>query len=158
MACRLTRQARRLVWADHADRQKKRLSFAGSFGSEAFGYSCPKQKTVGAGAAMQYAGFVIILILLWIRPEYMFLLFYVFANYLLVFLISHVWQLTWADAPAYVMYSAVNIAVTLAIGAPIVALFKWLKTRKTGRDKELDREMERVRAEIAARDGRPPAT
>jgi len=105
---------------------------------------------------MQYSGLVIILILLWIRPEYMFLLFYVFANYLLVFLISHVWQLTWADAPTYALYVAINIAVTLVFGALVVALFKWLKTRKTGQDKKLDREMEQIRAEIASRDAAPP--
>jgi hypothetical protein len=105
---------------------------------------------------MEYAGFIIILILLWIRPEYMFLLFYVFANYLLVFLIRDVWQLTWVDAPVYAMYSAIDIAITLALGALVVALFKWLKTRKTGRDKELDREMERIRADLAARE--PPST
>ena len=107
---------------------------------------------------MEHAGLIIILILLWIRPEYLFLLFYVFANYLLVFLISDVWQLTWADAPAYAMYSAIDIAITLAVGALVVALFKWLKTRKTGRDKQLDGEMVRIRAEIAAREGRPPST
>jgi hypothetical protein len=107
---------------------------------------------------MEYAGLIIILILLWIRPEYMFLLFYVFANYLLVFLIRDVWQLTWADAPGYAMYSAIDIAITLAVGALVVALFKWLKTRKTGRDKGLDKEMERIRAEIAAREGQPPPT
>ena len=107
---------------------------------------------------MGYAGLIIILILLWIRPEYMFLLFYVFANYLLGFLISDVWRLTWADAPTYAIYSVVNIAITLAVGALVVALFKWLKTRKTGQDKGLDREMERIRAEIAAREGQPPPT
>jgi hypothetical protein len=40
----------------------------------------------------------------------------------------------------------------LVVGAAFVALFKWLKTRKTGSDKGLDKEMERIRAEIAARD------
>ncbi len=107
---------------------------------------------------MEYAGFIIILILLWVRPEYMFLLFYVFANYMLVFLISDVWQLIWADAPTYALYSAINIAIALAVGALIVALFKWIKTRKTGSDKQLDREMERIRAEIAAREGPRPST
>lgn len=105
---------------------------------------------------MEYIGLIVILILLWIRPEYMFLLFYVFANYLVVFLLSHVWQLSWADAPVYALYMAIDIAITLAIGALVVALFKWLKTRKTGRDKQLDREMAQIRAEIAARDARPP--
>ncbi len=99
-----------------------------------------------------FIGYGITLILLWIRPEYGFLVFYVVANHVLVFLVSHVWQLTRADVPLYLMYSAINIAMALAIGAPIVALFKWLKTRKTGRDKQLDKEMERIRTELAARE------
>lgn len=102
---------------------------------------------------MGYVGLVIILILLWIRTEYLFLLFYVFANWVLVFLIFDIWGLTWADAPLYALHAGINIVVTLAIGAAFVALFKWLKQRKTGRDNALDREMERIRAEIAARDG-----
>jgi hypothetical protein len=102
------------------------------------------------------AGWGIILILLWIRPEYMFLLFYVVANHILVFLFN-IPQLTWADAPAYALSHAVWASVALALGAPIVALFKWLKTRKTGAEREADREIERIRAEIAARDAQPPA-
>lgn len=101
-----------------------------------------------------FIGYGITLILLWIRPEYGFLVFYVVANHAAVFLMGDVWRLTWADAPAYGLYEAVNIAIALAIGAPIVALFKWLKTRKTGRDRELDREIQRIRADIAAREQR----
>ncbi|MBL8545069.1 MAG: hypothetical protein JNL81_01320 [Hyphomonadaceae bacterium] len=97
------------------------------------------------------AGWGIILILLWIRPEYMFLLFYVVANHILVFLFN-VPQLTWADAPDYALRHAVVAVIEIAIGVPIVALFKWLKTRKTGADKQLDKDMERIRAEIAARE------
>lgn len=110
--------------------------------------------TVGVGLL---TGYGITLILLWIRPEYGFLVFYVLANHAAVFLMGDIWALTWADAPAYALYKAANIALALAIGAPIVALFKWLKTRKTGRDRELDGEMARIRAEIAARDQRPQA-
>lgn len=104
-----------------------------------------------------YIGWIIILILLWIRPEYLFLLFYVFANAVLVFLIRDVWRLTWADASSYALHMAANIAVALGIGALFVTLFKWLKTRKTGRDKHVDKEMESIRAEIAARAGQSPA-
>jgi hypothetical protein len=110
----------------------------------------------GGMQVIEYAGLIIVLILLWIRPEYMFLLFYVLANYLLVFLISDAWRLTWADAPTYAMYSAIRIAITLAIGAVIVALFKWLRTRATEHDQELDREIARIRAGIEAREGGPP--
>jgi hypothetical protein len=102
-------------------------------------------------------GWGIILILLWIRPEYGFLVFYVIGNHVVVFLLSHVWQLTWSDAPLYVLYSVINIGVAIAVGAPVVALFKWLKTRKTGVDKQLDKDMERIRADIAAREAQPPA-
>lgn len=108
----------------------------------------------GAGL---FAGYGIIVILLWIRPEYGFLLFYVIANAVLVFLLFDVWQLTWAAAPQYVLYSVVNLALALVVGAAVVTLFKWLKTRKTGADKNLDKEMERIRADIAARDAQPPA-
>jgi hypothetical protein len=101
------------------------------------------------------AGFIIgwgiILILLWIRPEYMFLLFYVVANHLLVFFIFDVWRLTWTDAPGYALNAAIAAGIAIALGVPIVALFKWLKTRMTGRDKQLDKEMERIRAESAER-------
>jgi hypothetical protein len=103
------------------------------------------------------AGWGITLILLWIRPECMFLIFYMVANHVLVFLIFHVWELTWADAPAYALNTAIIMAASIAVGAPIVALFKWLKTRKTGSDKQLDKDMERIRAEIAARHAQPPA-
>jgi hypothetical protein len=99
------------------------------------------------------AGWGVVLFLLWIRPEYLFLLFYVIAGFLLLFVLRDVWVLTWSDASDYAIWTARDIAINLAVGAAIVALFKWLKTRKTGRDKQLDREMERIRVEIAARDG-----
>ncbi|MBS0386597.1 MAG: hypothetical protein JSS00_14740 [Proteobacteria bacterium] len=74
-----------------------------------------------------FVGWGVILFLLWIRPEYMFLVFYVVANYVGVFLIHDVWQLTWAYAPVFVLYRALGAGLTIAIGVPIVALFKWLK-------------------------------
>ncbi|MDZ4692599.1 hypothetical protein [Terricaulis sp.] len=98
------------------------------------------------------AGWGIILILLWIRPEYGFLLFYVIANHVLVFLLFDIWRLTLSEAPQYALYTGINLAFALVIGGVIVTLFKWLKTRKTGADKNIDKEMERIRAEIAARD------
>ena len=106
----------------------------------------------GAGL---FAGYGIIIILLWIRPEYGFLLFYVIANQLLVFLLFDVWRLTWNVAPQYALYTGVNLVFALVVGAVIVTLFKWIKTRKTGADKNLDKEMERIRAEIAARESKP---
>ncbi|MGE0740857.1 MAG: hypothetical protein AB7O98_05895 [Hyphomonadaceae bacterium] len=81
----------------------------------------------------------------------MFLLFYLVANYVLLFLLRDVWQLTWADAPSYAIYFTSGLVVSLAVGVPIVALFKWLKTRRTGRDKRLDAEIAQIRAELSAK-------
>ena len=100
---------------------------------------------------MEYVGLVIFFILLWIRPEYMFLLFYVIANSVLLLLLT-AWALTPEQIPILVVALAINNAILIIIGAPIVALRKWLKTRKTGADKRYDAEMERIRADIAARE------
>ncbi len=100
-------------------------------------------------------GIIIFLILLWIRPEYMFLLFYIVANTVLAVLLT-VWSLTPENLPIYVVAIAINDAILLVLGAIVVALRKWLKSRKTGSDKKLDKEMEAIRAEIAARDAQPP--
>jgi hypothetical protein len=105
-------------------------------------------------AAGFMVGWGIILILLWIRPEYMFLLFYIVANHVLVFLIFDVWRLSWADAAPYALNSAIAAGIALAWGVPVVALFKWLKTRKSGAEKRADTEIERIRAEIAAREAK----
>jgi membrane protein implicated in regulation of membrane protease activity len=99
---------------------------------------------------MEYAGLIIFFILLWIRPEYMFLLFYVIANSVLVLLLT-AWSITPDQIPVLIVLLAINNALLILIGAPIVALRKWLKTRKTGGDKKLDKEMDAIRAEIAAR-------
>jgi hypothetical protein len=99
-----------------------------------------------------FFGWGVIFVLLWIRPEYMFLLFYVVANHVIVFLLFDIWRLSWADIPAYALMSGIAAAIALALGAPVVALRKWLKARKPG-DKKLNREMERIRTEIAARHG-----
>jgi hypothetical protein len=93
-----------------------------------------------------FVGWGIILILLWIRPEYMFLLFYVVANYALVFLLSDVWRLTWTEAPAYALNRALGAGIAIAIGAPVVALFKWLKG---GDERRAERLVARARAEAA---------
>jgi hypothetical protein len=90
--------------------------------------------------------------LLWIRSECQFVLFYLIANSILIVLLFDLWSLTWAEAPAYVLARGSKIAIEIAMGCGIVALFKWMKTRKTGRDKQLDKEMQTIRAEIAARD------
>ena len=53
-------------------------------------------------------------------------------------------------------WRGLKMAIQIVVGCVIVAFFKWLKTRKTGRDKQLDKEMERIRAEIAAREPKAP--
>lgn len=93
-------------------------------------------QTGGAVWVMSYAGLVIMPILLWIRSEYWFLLFYVLANYVLAFLFSDSWRLSWTEAPLYAARSAVNVAITLAAGAMLVALFKRLKNRRVGSRRE----------------------
>lgn len=97
----------------------------------------------------------IFLILLWIRPEYMFLLFYVIANTVL-FALFTIWSVTPDQALDYAILIAINDLILIALGALVVALRKWMKSRRTGSDKKLDGEMERIRAEIAARDSQPP--
>lgn len=53
----------------------------------------------------------------------------------------------------------VNGAVFMLIGGPIVAIRKWLQSRKSKSDKDVDAELARIRAEAAAREnaGTPPA-
>lgn len=103
----------------------------------------------GAVWIIGYAGLVVMPILLWIRAEYGFLLFYVLTNYLLAFLFSDSWRLTWADAPLYAARSTINIAITFAAGAILVALFKRLNNRRARSDNQPDREAERVRGDVA---------
>ena len=97
---------------------------------------------------MAYAGLVIFLILLWIRPEYRFLLFYVFANSILVLALRSL------SAPASFLdntiIAAINDVILLIIGAPFVALRKWLKSRKSGAERRADAVVAQVRAEEEA--------
>jgi hypothetical protein len=111
-------------------------------------------------------------ILLWFRPEYRFVLFFGFA--LLVFdlifyalfggaaIVANPGALSTSDILAFITAYAIDAALGLAIfftvGALIVTLRTWMKARTSPQDQRLDAEMERVRAEIAARDGQPPAT
>lgn len=59
----------------------------------------------------------------------------------------------WLALPVdYVERSWRSFATFAGVGVAIVALRKWLKSRKPVADGELDKDMERIRAEIAARD------
>jgi hypothetical protein len=109
-------------------------------------------------------------ILLWFRPEYKFVLFFGF-GLIVLDLITFAFfggvaaitnpgldlNAVLAFLDAYFANAALTLAIFFAVGAAIVALRKWMKARKSGGDKNLDNEMERIRAEIAARDGKPPA-
>ncbi|MES1199066.1 MAG: hypothetical protein ABUS48_03710 [Pseudomonadota bacterium] len=110
-------------------------------------------------------------ILLWFRPEYRFVLFFgIFLTLvdlaLLVALggasaLFGAEGFSWPNALEYLLGFIIGrsavLVVFFAIGCGIVALRKWMKNRKSPRDAQLDAEMERIRANIAARDGQPPA-
>ncbi len=107
-------------------------------------------------------------ILLWFRPEYRFVLFFGFALLVLDLIFYALFggavilgdpsALSVSDILAFLTAYAINAAIVLAIffgvGALIVTLRKWMKSRKSPNDRNLDDEMERIRADIAAREGR----
>lgn len=106
---------------------------------------------------LSFAPLVIFVVLLWIRPEYRFLLFYVAANTALVILFT-VWQFTPEELPFYLFMLLISNVPLFVVGVIVVALRKWLKGRKTGAEKAAEVELERFRAEKAARDAQPPNT
>ena len=97
---------------------------------------------------LSYAPLIIFLILLWIRPEYMFLLFYVVANTVLGVALT-VWRVAPPDLPVYAVVIAINDAVLLVLGAIVVALRKWLRSRKSGEERRAERLVAEARAEAA---------
>lgn len=97
---------------------------------------------------LNYAPLIIFLILLWIRPEYMFLLFYVVANTVLGVALT-VWQITPEDMPVYAIAIAINDAILLVFGAIVVTLRKWLRSRKSGDERRAERLVAEARAEAA---------
>lgn len=99
---------------------------------------------------LNYAPLIIFLILLWIRPEYMFLLFYIVANTVLGVALT-VWRLSPEDIPAYAVAIAINDAILLVLGAIVVTLRKWLRTLKSGDERRAERLVAEARAEAARR-------
>jgi hypothetical protein len=97
---------------------------------------------------LSYAPLIVFLILLWIRPEYMFLLFYVAANTVLGVALA-AWRLSPEDIPTYAIVIAVNDAILLVLGAIVVTLRKWLKTLKSGDERRAERLVAEARAEAA---------
>jgi len=110
------------------------------------------------------------LMLLWFRPEYRFVLFFGFALIVLDLIFYGLFggAAILADPSAlnvsniltfigdYLIDATIVLAIFFTVGALIVTLRKWMKARKSPQDKQLDSEMERIRAEIAAR-GEPRA-
>ena len=97
---------------------------------------------------LSYAPLIVFLILLWIRPEYMFLLFYIAANTVLGVALT-VWRLSPEDIPTYAIVIAVNDAILLVLGAIVVTLRKWLRTLKSGDERRAERLVAEARAEAA---------
>jgi hypothetical protein len=63
---------------------------------------------------------------------------------------------TWLSIPIdYLMAVWPSLLLFVGVGVAIVTLRKWMKARRSPSDSKLDVEMERIRAEIAARDGQP---
>jgi Ca2+/H+ antiporter len=50
---------------------------------------------------------------------------------------------------------AINLAILYGVGVPIVALRLWMRSRKSFAEQDADREIERIRAEAAARENEP---
>ncbi|MFZ2028769.1 MAG: hypothetical protein WAU68_00545 [Vitreimonas sp.] len=94
---------------------------------------------------MNYVSLIVFLTLLWIRPEYRFLLFYVIANTVLgvLFVIGSIRP---DDVPILAVIVAINDAILLLIGALVVALRKWIKGRD---DRRAERFVAEARAEAA---------
>ncbi len=104
------------------------------------------------------------LILLWFRPEYRFALFFAFALPILDFVIfsliggAVIFQnpslstlSTIADAFVYFVQAHLpTILLFLGLAFPIVALRKWMKSRKSGDERRAEELVAQVRAEEEA--------
>jgi hypothetical protein len=99
---------------------------------------------------------ILILGILWRVPEFKFLAFFILANNALYTLMIG-WSMSADQWPPYLTSVAISDLVFAAVATPLILFRKWQRSRKPGGDGRLDREMERIRAEIAARDGQPPA-
>ena len=51
---------------------------------------------------------------------------------------------------------AIGWAILFLVGALIIVVRKWMMSRASSTEKEADRELERIRAEVAAREGQSP--
>ena len=103
------------------------------------------------------------LILLWFRPEYRFALFFAFALPALDFVFFALFggvaiamnpslSTLGEIADAFVLFLRVHlptILAFLALAFPIVALRKWMRTRKSGTEKRAETLVAEARAEAA---------
>ncbi|MBT9444409.1 MAG: hypothetical protein IV086_01780 [Hyphomonadaceae bacterium] len=96
-------------------------------------------------------------VLLWFKPFYQFLLFFAGALGVLAIFLG-VLPAAPENRLFAVVAAALNVCLFLIVGAGVVALRKWMASRAkvSGKEKALDAEMARIRADIAARDGTPP--
>lgn len=53
----------------------------------------------------------------------------------------------------YAIAVAINLGILYFVGVPIVALRLWMRSRKSAAERKAEREIERIRAEAAAREG-----
>ncbi len=54
---------------------------------------------------------------------------------------------------AWLVSNAIGLAILYGVGVPIVALCLWMRSRQSSAERDADRELERMRAEAAAREG-----
>ncbi|WP_395646453.1 hypothetical protein [Terricaulis sp.] len=94
---------------------------------------------------------ILILGIIWRVPEFKFLAFFIFANNALSALLVG-WAMTSAEWQPYLLNMAKGDLIFAAIATPVIIFRKWQKSRGSVPDSN-DREMERIRAEIRARDG-----
>jgi hypothetical protein len=97
---------------------------------------------------------ILILGILWRVPEFKFLAFFILANNVLYTLLGG-WTMTAEQWPPYLLQVAIGDLIFAAIATPVIIFRKWQRARKDSGNQPLDREMERIRAEIAARETKP---
>jgi len=85
-------------------------------------------------------------------PEFKFLAFFILANNALYTLMIG-WSFTAEMWTPYLISVAISDLVFAAIATPLIIFRKWQRARKDGGDGHVDKEMERIRAEIASRNG-----
>ncbi|MBN8605609.1 MAG: hypothetical protein J0L81_01690 [Caulobacterales bacterium] len=93
---------------------------------------------------------ILILGILWRVPEFKFLAFFILANNVLYTLMIG-WSMTPDQWSPFLVATAIGDLIFAAIATPVILFRKWQRAQKPGGG-HLDREMERIRADIAARD------